>query len=342
MQNSVQVNGTRYESIDLGVLGNITYDKSEDEGSDVEKLTYLSCSDDSTNHRSIDSNAENSHIEDFVYENVNNENRFKNNNESVMFAESGVTVSEMFVMVSALCLRFNLNKETRFAILTLIKLLAGPKFADLQVHNYIISQKFSALCDKITYVFYCPNCYEPLSDPITKDKIIKKNEVCKKRKTNNVISLKSENRFLCIDIEYQLRALLQTNNILKDLMSNVKVKKSLQRINNNVISDIHDGTLYKNSLLINERDERELIISFNFNTDGAPLFKSSIRSFWPIQLTINELSPKLRFKTLILAAVCILRSEPKSDFMNVYVTYFSHQVTKLYYEGFTVTTKNGT
>jgi len=49
MQNSVQVYDTRYESIDLGVLENITYDKSEDEGSNMERSTYSSRSDDSTN-----------------------------------------------------------------------------------------------------------------------------------------------------------------------------------------------------------------------------------------------------------------------------------------------------
>ena len=38
-------------------------------------------------------------------------------------------------------------------------------------------------------------------------------------------------------------------------------------------------------------------ISFLWNTDGVPLFKSSKVSMWLIFLVINELNPKLRFKS---------------------------------------------
>lgn len=55
-----------------------------------------------------------------------------------------------------------------------------------------------------------------------------------------------------------------------------------------VISDVYDGSIYKN--LFNKgflNDPNSL--SFGFNTDGVPIFKSSKVSMWPVYLLINEL-----------------------------------------------------
>ena len=55
------------------------------------------------------------------------------------------------------------------------------------------------------------------------------------------------------------------------------------------LSDITDGIVYQElvagGFLLN--------ISFQFNTDGVPVFKSSSFSFWPLHL--NKLTPKKRY-----------------------------------------------
>jgi hypothetical protein len=58
-------------------------------------------------------------------------------------------------------------------------------------------------------------------------------------------------------------------------------------------TDICDGEVYqslvRNGFLADNRN-----VSFIFNTDGIPIFKSSKFSFWPLYLLINELPYKMR------------------------------------------------
>lgn len=57
------------------------------------------------------------------------------------------------------------------------------------------------------------------------------------------------------------------------------------------IEDIYDGKLYKqyDEILFNRNN-----VSFIWNTDGVPLFKSSKTSMWPLYYVINELPFKMR------------------------------------------------
>ena len=61
----------------------------------------------------------------------------------------------------------------------------------------------------------------------------------------------------------------------------------------NIYCDIYDGNVYqelvRDGFLANKDN-----ISFLFNTDGIPVFKSSGFSFWPLFLLINELPYKMR------------------------------------------------
>ena len=61
------------------------------------------------------------------------------------------------------------------------------------------------------------------------------------------------------------------------------------------VNDICDGSLYQelvaSGLLSNTSN-----ISFQFNTDGVPVFRSSF-SFWPLHLIINELPPRIRYSS---------------------------------------------
>ncbi|KAG0415916.1 hypothetical protein HPB47_006914, partial [Ixodes persulcatus] len=53
-------------------------------------------------------------------------------------------------------------------------------------------------------------------------------------------------------------------------------------------------------------------LSLTFNTNGSPLFESSKTSVWPIQFTVNELPPSLRFKHTTLAGL-VWEEPPKYD-----------------------------
>ena len=68
------------------------------------------------------------------------------------------------------------------------------------------------------------------------------------------------------------------------------------------LCDIYDGEIY---LKLSDFFACPYNISFTFNFDGAPKFKSSTMQIWPIQLIINELPPILRY-SILHSCVCML------------------------------------
>lgn len=67
------------------------------------------------------------------------------------------------------------------------------------------------------------------------------------------------------------------------------------------IKDISDGKLYRENFTEDgffrgstSEHHGQLHISFQLNTDGVSLFRSSSFSIWPVYLVINELPPHLR------------------------------------------------
>ena len=67
-----------------------------------------------------------------------------------------------------------------------------------------------------------------------------------------------------------------------------------------VIQDVYDGRQYKNHaqfLLY------PVNVSLILNTDGVAAFKSSMKSFWPVWLAINELSKAERY---VCRGLCML------------------------------------
>ena len=68
------------------------------------------------------------------------------------------------------------------------------------------------------------------------------------------------------------------------------------------ISDVLDGKIYKETFDGNyirgmnlHHMQKECHISFQMNTDGVQIFRSTSFSVWPIYLTINELPPHVRY-----------------------------------------------
>ena len=76
-----------------------------------------------------------------------------------------------------------------------------------------------------------------------------------------------------------------------------------RKINPDAIEDIQDGLLYKRHFgsdgyfkgTSDQNRKTEIHISFQINTDGVALFRSSKYSIWPIYLSVNELPPNCRY-----------------------------------------------
>jgi len=100
-----------------------------------------------------------------------------------------------------------------------------------------------------------------------------------------------------LDIEDQLQILCTNLEIVNDLTNIQSIKNKSQ--DNSCICDVFDGTIYQKTLQNCKIDNAKdyIILTYNFNIDGASVFKNSKKSFWPLQIIINELSPQIRIQT---------------------------------------------
>ena len=108
----------------------------------------------------------------------------------------------------------------------------------------------------------------------------------------------------------------------------------------NSIEDIYDGTIYQN-LITNGLLSNPNNISFTWNTDGVPIFKSSQYALWPLYFIINELNPVERNKreNMLLAGLWFGPSKPN---MLTYLKPFKSELKRLESEGFVAeNTDNG-
>lgn len=97
-----------------------------------------------------------------------------------------------------------------------------------------------------------------------------------------------------------------------------------------VFKDVYDGNMYQEfSTTLDERERHQYLTGI-FNTDGAPLFKSSAYSIWPIYLQLNELPIQVRRTELIVFGLWFGKNKPE---MNTFLEPFVQKMNKLSTEG---------
>ena len=245
----------------------------------------------------------------------------------IMFPASNLTVSEVLLMLKGIIIKSNMTRDIQIALLQLIQTLAGPKFDNWNYTPYLISKMFKSPSDKIKKHYYCSQCNVKLLLPIKGVENISKSVQCEMCEKMITISSKSLNYFITVDIKYQLQLLLNR----PDIQENMDLFKKLPH-NNDTIDDVTNCELYKNI-----QKEFPNALTFNFNGDGAQFFNSAKKSLWPLQLHINELTPNVRFKHIILAALLQTEKEPTADFMNLFMITFVEEYESLRSEGIDIT-----
>lgn len=82
----------------------------------------------------------------------------------------------------------------------------------------------------------------------------------------------------------------------------LKYPVTRSKSNPDAIDDIQDGLLCRKHFgndgffkgASDEKKKSEIYISFQINSDGVALFRSSRYSIWPVYLVVNELPPNCR------------------------------------------------
>lgn len=130
-------------------------------------------------------------------------------------------------------------------------------------------------------------------------------KICSKchniKKSGTILSLKIETEncvkckmplvsFVTFNIENQIKKILAQRCHLKQVIDNNKQAREIKPL----VTSATCGRIYQNA--IQQLNKNALVISFNLNTDGAPLTNSKNYSMWPLMGSLVELNTKTREK----------------------------------------------
>lgn len=175
--------------------------------------------------------------------------------------------------------------------------------------------------DSAVFHFYCKHCSLYLGTYEDVHKMTDEENI-----ENNIEKLKYKFK-KCVNCE-QVFSLDKLNDgnffiqlpIKPQIVKKLKCDPGIQDFNtdsnvNNCITDVFDGNLYK---ALKAKTSNFKLLTLTLNTDGVRVFKSKAKSsLWPIQLFLNEIPLKKRFKqeNIILSGI----SFGKDPDFNVYM-----------------------
>lgn len=257
----------------------------------------------------------------------------KVNGDKIMFPAAGLTISDVLLMITTFSVQKRLTRRDQDDLIRLIKILAGPDFESWDVSHYYRSKIYNPPRRLMTAHYFCAGekCASLLTSRSLQESM-KKSETfqCEDCGMENTITQRSLNQFISVDVRYQLQLLFNDKKFQENLLETLDNLRS--RNNDEKIEDVYDSQCYRTV-------QKKLpgCLTYNISTDGAPMFVATKRAMWALQLHLNELSPRLRFKNIILAGLFITSKEPNPYFMNLYLKTFVKQAKDLMEQGVTFT-----
>ncbi|XP_018373627.1 PREDICTED: uncharacterized protein LOC108767945, partial [Trachymyrmex cornetzi] len=332
--NSCRDNSCIFESLcehdieeRLSIISSGNYSATDDEDNKNEFLN-----DDNEDLRSIASvNSEHIDIDDTFI--------LPETDDIIMFEASGIRMSDVKTMIAAYSIRFSISDVAQTALVHLVRTLAGPSFKHWNCNIYEVQQAYDPPSDMITYNYFCTTCHATLLPPISKKQFKNVVKFCPKCKQQHNLTINSLNYYLSVDLESQIKTLLHDKKVRQTLLHNLKkIENSYQSNRPHYIRDVYDSTIYAKLKSRTKSDDSHML-TYNFNTDGAPIFISSKKSMWPLQIIINELPVKMRFRNILLGAFWVGEVEPTPAMMNAFLKEFVVQAKHLQLHGVRIGTE---
>ena len=242
-----------------------------------------------------------------------------------LYAGANISTTEFFMLFMTFAIRHSLNYTALNDLLALMKSVCPSPNNIVRTIKKIWDFLGKSNSPKVLH-FYCSACQNYL----TKDNKPQE-RLCPKCEKPLVTEY-----FVQIPLQDQLKQLFKDPDIF------TKLRHRFQRqTQDNVISDVYDGLLYKNLWKDNGFFSKITNISFQLNSDGVSLFNSTKISVWPIYLSINELSPKLRFSRdyRIFAGLWFGTSKPA---MTTFLQPLCQELFTIYENGVSIEQSDGT
>ena len=194
----------------------------------------------------------------------------------------GVTV----LLICCFLIRFRLSEEALSYMLRLIACILPHehRLMGSVYHFRNMTKRFTQNLIPTIY-YHCNRCYSTVD---------KKSKICASC-GSSLTRAGSMAYFLQLRLVSQLASLWHNKDVC-DMIRNHRFEHFAKNNGKGKMIDIYDGILYqrlfKDKGLLSDPNN----ISLSLNTDGAPLFKSSNVSIWPVYLLVNELSISQRKK----------------------------------------------
>nr|XP_021326613.1 uncharacterized protein LOC110438464 [Danio rerio] len=243
--------------------------------------------------------------------------------DNILKSTGSITKAEALLLIMTHAAVHNITGCQLDDLLTLINFLFGNDVVPGSKH--LFNKVFKNNSEIVDFHLYCQacKCHLGTQKQVTDQNI---NQCPSCSETVDITTLNNGSFFINVPVAPQIQNLLENPEIQKHLGYRFDRPHSVE----NVISDIFDGAFYEKlsepgGILSNSNN-----FSYNFNSDGSPVFKSSKFSIWPIHLHLNELPPKIRFKHVILAGLWFGTHEPS---MQVYLKPFTEQAKSLSSKG---------
>lgn len=216
-----------------------------------------------------------------------------------LYPNSPVTLGESMHMVLTLALNHHLSGKCIGDLLQMISVHCVEPNNCLS-SLYMFKKFFANAAMPLRRCYYCTACHGPLEGPA---------DICHICEANRGISY-----FISVPIVPQILTLFKREGFY------AKLQHRFQRVkvNENNIEDVYDGQLYRRYCGDGGFLADVNAISFCWNSDGVPVFKSSKYAIWPFFLRINELpyQDRVRKDNIILAGLWF---GPKKPFPNLFL-----------------------
>jgi len=258
-----------------------------------------------------------------------------------LYEGSSISYKEMLVILNAFALRHKLTKEASADLIHVAQCLVPSEHRDCIPPSYyklISSLNVDVECAVKHY--YCQKCGDPVDNVNTAC-----NE-CEFINTRDELEDR-DSYFYQLDLKQVLKFALETPKNAEDLMKNIEKR---EQPNNDTLCDVVDGAAYKalgkrlQHLRFKEpyfqtmflSGLRGFDLSCQLNSDGVKIFKSGIKELWPVFISLNEMSHKLRRQNILLVALWFGK-KPK---FTTYLRFLIEQCNELQESGLSWNYKN--
>ncbi|KAG1652613.1 hypothetical protein GQR58_026194 [Nymphon striatum] len=214
------------------------------------------------------------------------------NGDEFIYGRSDITKGQAIVTIISFILRHHLTDVAVQDLLEMFNILAP---GCLPPSKFLLTKGFGSNFDAH---LFCPVCEIYLNKFSDSENM----ECCNScnTKLDREQCLKDGNFYLYIPIEDQLKKLLKKHSL---------VKKS-DFVDQDDLVCAFSGRIIKEHFNKGEITDDDLTLLWN--CDGAPVFKSSKRSVWPLQACVNEISSNA-YDNCLLIGLWFAKEKPWSD-----------------------------